>query len=130
MGGRLSNLQGHEDVERERSERRGQVPFGRHTPWRKGEVCIGTFHGLEHRLLAGKPLFLGSPLRRQVFVVLISERRRRRNGGDSPSIIDLGRDQEKDQKIGKAFHLYAHALIKATPTNLCNHISPLGLQPI
>src|SRR5262249_32759714 len=56
--GRLSNLQGHEGVEGRRSERRGQVPPGRHAPW--GHVAIGSLgvQADEHRPLPGRGLFL------------------------------------------------------------------------
>jgi hypothetical protein len=115
--GRLSNLQGHEDVQRRRSERRSQGPPGQCTPWCKGEVRSAGCQSLGDRLLVGRSqLFLWSPLRRQVFVIIISKRGRRQDRSDGPSIIDLGRHQEKDQKVGEPSHLRGRLLLQATPT--------------
>jgi hypothetical protein len=114
--GRLSNLQGHEDVQGRRSERRSQGPLGQYTPWCKGEVRSAGCQSLGDRLLVGRrQLFLWSPLRRQVFIV-ISNYSRRQDGSNDPSIIDLGRHQEKDQKVGEPSHLRGRLLVQATPT--------------
>jgi hypothetical protein len=82
-------------------------------------------HRVEHhRLLAGRrPLFLESPLRRQVFLVVIREGSRRQDGSNGPRIIDLSRDQEKDQKAGEPFHLRCHPLVPIT-TYLIVSIAP------
>ena len=117
--GRLSNLQGHEDVEGRRSERRGQVPLGRHAPSDKREVRSLGFEAVEHRLLAGRGLFsLWSAFQRRVFVVVIGERSRRQVGSDSPSIIDLGRNQERNQEKDEPFHLQDCLLVEAKTINL------------
>ena len=116
--GRRSNLQGREDVEGRRSERRGQVPLGRHAPSVKGEVRSPGLESDEHRLVVGRALvFLRSPLRRQVFVVVISQRSRRQDGSGSPKIIDQGRNQEQDQEIGEPVHRRGCPLKEATATN-------------
>src|SRR5262249_7401499 len=69
--------------------------------------------------VGGKPSFLWAPLRRQVFVV-ISICNRRQGGRDSPGLIDPGRHQEQDQKVGEPSHLRGRLLLKATPTQ-CPH---------
>jgi hypothetical protein len=70
--------------------------------------------------LAGQgPLFLGSPWRRQVFVVVNGGRSGRRGGSGGPSIIDLGRGQEEDQKVGELFHRGGHPLVRSTTPYHC-----------
>jgi hypothetical protein len=103
--GRLSNLQGHEEVEERRSARRGQVPPGRHASSDKGKVRSLWFESDAHRLLPGRELlFLWLPLRRQVFVVFIGQRSGRQDGTGYPKIIDLSPHHEKDQKAGVPVH--------------------------
>jgi hypothetical protein len=120
VGGRLSNLQGQEDVEGRRSERRRQVPLGRHTALDRGQVRSLGFESGEHQLLPGGALFFPwSPLGRQVFVVVVvnSHRNGRRAKSGSPTIIDLGPNQEKDQKVGVPAHLEGCPLVEvAAPT--------------
>src|SRR5262249_50594036 len=66
------------------------------------------------RLLAtGAVVILSSLLRRQVLVV-ISQRSRRQDGRDGPSIIDLGRNQQKHQKVAEAFHVERSPPSRAT----------------
>src|SRR5262249_39915305 len=115
---RRSNLQGREDVEGRRSERRGQVPLGRHAPSDQGEVRSLGLESDERRLLVGRALvFLWSPLRRQVFVGVISQRSRRQDGSGSPIIIAQGRNREKDQEIDEPVHRQGRPLKEATATN-------------
>jgi hypothetical protein len=126
--GRRSNLQGRDDVEGRRSERRGQVPLGRHAPSDKGEVRSLGLESDEHRLVVGRVLvFLWSPLRRQVFVVVISQRSRRQDGSGSPKIIDQGPNQEKDQKGGAPVHLQGCPLVEAIANAVCKFLRPLEI---
>jgi hypothetical protein len=73
-------------------------------------------------------LFLGSPLQRQVFVV-ISEWSRWPDGSDGPEVIDLGRDQEKDQEIGELSHLGSHPFVRmTTPYQLTNRMALVNVS--
>jgi hypothetical protein len=124
VGGRLSKLQGHEDVQGRRGERRGPVPPGQHAPCYKGEVRSAGWHRLAGRPLVGRrQSFLWSALRRQVFVVVISKRSRRQGEGDGPSVVGLGRHQEEDQKVGEPPHLRARLPVQRTPAQPHNLIS-------
>jgi hypothetical protein len=71
----------------------------------------------EHRLVVGGALvFIWSPLRRQVFVVVISQRSRRQDGSGSPIIIDQGPKHEKDQKRDAPVHLQGCPLVEVIAT--------------
>src|SRR5262249_1421743 len=92
----LSNPQGHEDVERLRSERRCGIRPRRQALLNNRQIGRPGLQTDERRPLPqGDLFFLWSPLGRQVFVVVLSERRGRRAGGGGPGIIDLGRYQQE-----------------------------------
>src|SRR5215813_9346573 len=101
-----SNLQGHEDVEDRRSERPTKDPLEQHAAsnkWKLGGLGLGA---KEHRPPVRRTLFyLRPPLRREVFVVITSHRSKGRKRIDDPSIVGLGREKEKQQKVVGRIHL-------------------------
>ena len=100
------NLQGHEDVEKRRSDRRGAEPLARPAPsdrWQGGsQGCQPAVYRLQVR----SGLFLASgSWRWQIRIVGISEWSRGQKGIKSPEFIELGCEQEKNQEISDPFNL-------------------------
>jgi hypothetical protein len=105
--GRLSDLQGHEDVERRRSARRCQVPPGRLTGLDRGRVGDLEFQTDKHRPGAReRGLFPGLAPGSEVFIVVAGERSGMGNGDrGQQDVVELRPERQEDQEIRNPFHL-------------------------
>src|SRR5262249_13023381 len=91
--GRISKLQGHEEVEGRKRVGLSRVPRGGSAARGGAVVRSPDFPGVGHPLSAGGGgCFPLSPLRGQELLVVIPERGRRRDGSEGPNFIGLGQE--------------------------------------